>query len=474
MSKRLISCIAASLICLPLYGQIKQIDLKSGLTKLRIVKDETPPVLTITPGRMVENGFRYVERDSDITVSGVVTDAVGLGYLQVNGVKVQVSPGGRFAATVHLSFGGNLIRLRAVDKRGNPLDTSLVVYHDPSADIKAPVIEIIQPALSRGVRVVPRTPTLTVSGTVADDSPMSRVYVNGVAIDSVVGGRFRCELPTDSLRNILVKAVDSCGNVSFDSLRLPAHYFSGEAENLELPVEGKYYALIIGVEKYKYMDNLKSPYRDATKLSSILTSRYTFEPSNVVVLRDPTRTRILDEFEKMKKRVGESDNLLVFYAGHGTYDEESEQGYWWPSDAGNDNHSNWISNSDIRDNLKRIKSRHTLLIADACFSGRVFQRTRGALDEAPLPIIQAYQKKSRKALTSGEDAVSDNSVFTRALFGTLEGYESRYLTSVLLASLITTEVVTNTGEIPQEPHYGHILDADDRGGDFVFIKRVRK
>jgi hypothetical protein len=473
MMLRIVSCFTLILICSVVGAQTKQVDIKSGLSKLRIVKDVTPPTISLTPGRPIEKGFSYIQKDPNICVSGTVTDVGGLAYVQVNGIKTPVNAGGHFFANVALARGTNRIQIRAVDKKGNPQDTTFIVYQDPTADTTAPVISITQPSLSRGVQMVPRTPKVTVRGMISDDSPMSRVTVNDVVIDSIVAGHFQCEIPTDSLRTIMIKAVDSCGNVSFDSLKLPPFYFSGEAESLELPVEGKYYALIIGVQKYRYMPALKNPVNDARKLAEILTSKYVFDQRDVVLLTDPTRTRIIDEFEKMKRRVGENDNLLVFYAGHGSYDKDSEQGFWWPSDAATDNQSNWISNSDIRDQLKRIKSRHTFLIADACFSGRVFERSRGVLDQAPPRIIEAYQKRSRRALTSGQGAVPDNSVFTRALFSTLESNSNRYLRTLMLTSMVNEQVVNNS-ETLQDPEYGPIIGADDNGGDFVFIRRVQK
>ncbi len=63
--------------------------------------------------------------------------------------------------------------------------------------------------------------------------------------------------------------------------------------------------------------------------------------------------------------------MLIFYAGHGHRGEEMNQGYWLPRDAKGDNNSNWLSNSDLTDQLKVIDSKHTLVISDACFSGGI-------------------------------------------------------------------------------------------------------
>jgi hypothetical protein len=111
-----------------------------------------------------------------------------------------------------------------------------------------------------------------------------------------------------------------------------------------------------------------------------------------------------------------------------------------------------------------------LLIADACFSGSVFRTTRDALDNAPIPIIEAFRRTSRTALTSGEEAVPDESVFTRLLFQKLVQYPSRFLRANVLAYLLRDDVISNSPN-RQLPEYGKIQEADDSGGDFVFVKR---
>jgi len=100
---------------------------------------------------------------------------------------------------------------------------------------------------------------------------------------------------------------------------------------------------------------------------------YTFEEKNVHLLKNPTRSEIINEFQRLRKALGANDNLLIFYAGHGHWDDEIQQGYWLPSDATLDNPSNWIPNSVIKDYIKGFKTKHTLLIADACFSGNFFR-----------------------------------------------------------------------------------------------------
>jgi hypothetical protein len=94
------------------------------------------------------------------------------------------------------------------------------------------------------------------------------------------------------------------------------------------------------------------------------------------------------------------DNLLIFYAGHGFWDDKGKVGYWFPSDASRNNTVNWFRNSTLRDFIGSIQTRHTILIADSCFSGAIF-KTRIAFSDAPQGIEKLYELPSRKAMTSG-------------------------------------------------------------------------
>src|SRR5262249_27623389 len=64
--------------------------------------------------------------------------------------------------------------------------------------------------------------------------------------------------------------------------------------------------------------------------------------------------RLAGAFAKFQTAPLHRRHTLIFYAGHGYWDRERSQGYWLPSDAQNGNHSNWISNGDIRDAIRAI------------------------------------------------------------------------------------------------------------------------
>jgi len=229
---------------------------------------------------------------------------------------------------------------------------------------------------------------------------------------------------------------------------------------------GKYYALIIGVENYQYFEPLDNPITDAGKVKDILVSKYDFNAENVKLLANPSRADILDEMDELASKITINDNLLIFYAGHGTWDQESKVGYWLPVDAKKDKRSAWISNSTVVDYLASIKSKHTLLITDACFSGGIFKSRDAKLDNYNVSN-KLYSYKSRKAITSGTlTTVPDNSVFTKYLVQRLNENTEKYLSAEVLFGSFKIAVLNNSSTIPQ---YGTIKNVGDEGGDFIFV-----
>jgi len=242
--------------------------------------------------------------------------------------------------------------------------------------------------------------------------------------------------------------------------------------NLDLAFPGgKYYALIIGISNYTdpTVNQLDWPIRDAEMFYEIITKRYVFDKENVTFLKDAKMADIVGALDYFANTVRPNDNFLIFFAGHGIWDAAAEIGFWLPSDARKNSKLAWFRNSTLRDYLREIKSKHTLLISDACFGGSIL-KTRGAFnDEIPEAIKRLYGLPSRKAMTSGTlSEVPDQSAFLKYLIERLKDNNEKYLSSEQLFSSIRLAVINNSNVIPQ---FGEIKDVGDEGGDFIFILR---
>ncbi len=238
----------------------------------------------------------------------------------------------------------------------------------------------------------------------------------------------------------------------------------------EVAANSVFYGLIIGANNYAdpAITSLDNPIDDAQDLYDILINDYMFEKDNIQFLKDPKRSDIIYSLDYLSRRVTPEDNLLIFYAGHGWWDDEANIGYWLPSDARRISKAEWFRNSTLVDYLKEVNARHTLLITDACFGGSIF-KTRKAFENAPKAIEKLYEFPSRKAMTSGSlSEVPDESPFTKYLLERLRKNKLKYLSAEQLFSSLRLAVIHNSDGIPQ---YGEIRNVGDQGGDFIFIKK---
>ena len=250
-----------------------------------------------------------------------------------------------------------------------------------------------------------------------------------------------------------------------------ADFYYNDDDELVLNV-GDFYALLVGVNDYESDEivDLYEPVEDAKSLRKVLLDNYEFTQEKTILLENPTRANLLDSLENLAMTIKANDSLLIFYAGHGYWDEKFKQGYWLPADARQKTKASWISNATIRDYIYGIKTKHTLLVADACFSGGLF-RTRGAFQAENKLESTLFQMTSRKAITSGTlTEVPDDSVFMKYFLKNLEANQSRYLTSQDLFAKFKIAVMNNS-PLNQVPQYGTVQGSGDEGGDFIFVKR---
>lgn len=339
-----------------------------------------------------------------------------------------------------------------------------------TVDAIGPQITITQPSVTRGFEIVRNEKQIPVRGQTTDPSGIHEVIVNGVKANVAVDGRFWATIRLAYGDNLIsVTATDARYNSTTKTFRVVRR----QPTEPNFPsLVGKYYALIIAVKDYTHpsVNDLLFPIQDGERLIDVLTTDYTFEPENIRFLKNPDRKAILKTFQSLKAELTPFDNLLIFYSGHGWWDNDLTQGYWLPRDAERDDISGWLSNSTIRDYVRGIKNRHTLLISDACFSGGIF-KVRSAFTQPKPSIEKIYEMLSRKAITSGAlKTVPDRSVFLKYLVNNLEQNEAKYMYSEKLYIDMKPAVINNS-PLNQTPLYGTIHGAGDEGGDFIFIRR---
>lgn len=246
-------------------------------------------------------------------------------------------------------------------------------------------------------------------------------------------------------------------------------------------IGGSYRALIIGNDAYRDPQGrwraLKTAVSDARTLAALLRDNYGF--SDVTVLENASLRDMLLALEKLVHRVMPNDSVLVYYAGHGYLDAQTERGYWVPVDAVGTDQTTFLRNSTIRDELSTIgqRAKHTLLISDSCFSGSLLRTASRGVDP-DMGSERYYQKVSSKKsvqiiTAGGVEYVDDNyrnsghSPFTYFLLNELRHNNRPYLTAGELSQNVEKAVANNVAQVPES---GVLNESGDELGEFIFLK----
>ncbi len=310
--------------------------------------------------------------------------------------------------------------------------------------------------------------TVRLEGRIRDQSRIVFATLDGQPIAVGPGGAIVLQKKVASgASQLVVAALDEWGNRTEKAIRLVR-----PAALPELSF-GNYYALVIGNNDYKALPKLKTAVGDAQAVAALLQNAYGFETR---LLLNASRQQVIGAMAELRGKLKPSDNLLLYYAGHGVLDSYAEEGFWLPVDAAKDNPANWISNGDVTNMLRAIRAKHVMVVADSCYSGTLVRA-------APIKIKTAEErstwlqrmagKRSRTALVSGElEPVMDaggggHSVFAKAFLESLS--QNREVTDgQALFAAIKRPVAL---ESDQTPAYSDIRRAGHDGGDFLFIRR---
>ncbi|UCH22901.1 MAG: caspase family protein [Deltaproteobacteria bacterium] len=366
----------------------------------------------------------------------------------------------------------------AVRKRQEQAAKSLAKKKTPQ-DTTPPEIVIFSHDTSRAIKVVRNQKKVIIRGRATDKNGIVEVFVNKMEANLDEKGNFDIGILLGVGKNdIVVSAMDTYENRVTKTFSITREALAEPQKDQKPKTSSEqYYALVIGNDQYQYIRKLETAKRDARDVAKTLKQVYGFETK---ILLDATRNDIVQAINEIRKSLKEDDNLLIYYAGHGEFDKTANKAYWLPVDARSDDDTNWILADRITSNIRRISSKHILVVADSCYSG-TFTR-RAVTDLASAEVRDRYlkkmrAKKSRTLLASGgNEPVSDigancHSVFAAAVLQGLKGMEKDIFTAEELFYEHVKERVA--GNADQTPEYNIIRNSGHDGGDFVF-RRVKK
>ncbi len=226
------------------------------------------------------------------------------------------------------------------------------------------------------------------------------------------------------------------------------------------------YLLIVGINDYAYWPRLNNCVKDAQDIKKTLTSKYQFSEKNIFELYNENATyeNLRNELVKIKNEITPYDNLIIYYAGHGFYDEEWDNGYWVPVNAHESATNEFIQTSVIFNYLTKINAKHIFLIADACFSGSLFNTNAISYKENDDKIPSRWAFSSGNIEVVADGVVGTNSPFAQSLIEVLSSARKNISVSQLIQN-----VKFKVESITEQTPIGRPMKMDEhKGGEFIF------
>lgn len=348
-----------------------------------------------------------------------------------------------------------------------------------TSDEKPPVVEISKLSLvkpTRGAKVKNTGSNLaSIVGIALDVSGIKEVEVDGKKAELSKNGKFQLvNFEPSNEYSLIIRTTDNNGNIAIDTAN-----FSDESlgsNNAMASGSGKNYALLFATDTYNgaYWDNLSNPIRDAKSIGQILEKQYGFE---VEIVTNPTLTQFQHKiYEYMRRDFKLQDQLFVFVAGHGMYDETiGGQIVCTDSKHPTKELHTYLPYWFLTSNLNSMqKCNNVFLSLDVCFGGGFFDRQEVRHYMGSKSYVNRSQfihdkkaSKTRLFLTSGsKEYVPDgrpgaHSPFAQMFIEALEskGGAKNYLT--------LADITNYMGRLQTKPRYGRFGE-NGLDGDFIF------
>jgi len=149
-------------------------------------------------------------------------------------------------------------------------------------------------------------------------------------------------------------------------------------EQINNPSSNKF-ALVIGNENYtdykqtvSSEQNVDFALQDATAFAAYAEDIMGVPESNIILLKNATQSQMrfnINKLSKISKTNPGSLELIVYYAGHGQHDVETEETYLIPVDVSISSPKEGVKLEDMYALLSNSEAKRTIVFLDACYSG---------------------------------------------------------------------------------------------------------
>jgi hypothetical protein len=237
------------------------------------------------------------------------------------------------------------------------------------------------------------------------------------------------------------------------------------------------YALIFATDQYDNWSDLVNPVFDSRTIANELKTVYGYE---VEMVENATQDLVLSKLrEYAERKYKPLDQVFIFFAGHGTYDQTFGEGFVVTRESKVDDlgKTTYLSHNRLRSIVNNIPCEHIFLAMDVCFGGTfdaALASSRGRDEEVYREqnkaefITRKLTYKTRRYLTSGgKTYVSDgipgkHSPFAKNFIEALRSRGGR-------DGIITLpELYSFVERLKIQPRFGEFGD-NAPGSDFIFV-----
>lgn len=240
-------------------------------------------------------------------------------------------------------------------------------------------------------------------------------------------------------------------------------------------------ALLVGVDVYEHHADLANPVSDVDAIEAELRDVYR---ARVTTLRNPSRREFLTALHaQADETYRPNDQLLVYFAGHGWFDERLRRGFLALSDseplADDPLRDTLVSHEDVRTILERLDCEHVLLVLDSCFSGTVDPtvamapatralNTRSGFVSTAEYLERKLAYRTRRYITAGgneyvpDGRPGNHSPFSRQFLEALRSYGGSD------GVLTLEEILAHLERVDPQPRAGELI-GNEPGSSFVLV-----
>ena len=431
-------------------------------------REENKPRVVLVNPPSNEDYTISVSKDLDqLDISGLITDESSIQSLQVNGYTVpaeKTEDGYRFLASVNLTR-SDQVTVQVSDIYDN---TETAIFPIRRTEIDPPVVKMIAPYGNENhiLYLDSNDPMIYVEGKIEDESRITSIFIDSVMasyIPTDLNPNFTAILNVANKSRITVYAEDEYGNKAEIEYKL-----NREAQSFENNPMGKTWAIFIENSDYDSFTDLEGPAGDVSLMRSALAN---YQIQEVIVKKNMTKAELSKFFSIELRdmiRSNRVNSLLIWYAGHGKYINES--GYWIPVDAARNDEFSYYNINALKAAMEVYPDflTHTLVITDACESGPSFyQAMRSEIKERSCDDWTATMLKSSQVFSSaGYEQAVDDSQFTRTFANVLINNPDNCLPIESIVLKVTSAVENSSRQTPQ---FGKISGLEDEDGTFFFV-----